>query len=166
MVEPRAIPIGGFVAGAGPSLLSVYGLGSCVALVLFDPEAEVGGLAHILLPGPRLVGDDMADLPAKYADEAVTVLSKAVASQGGRSKRLVAGVVGGARIFSSESALDGGVGARNIQGALEALSLEKIPVRWQEVGGESGRTVRFELPSGKLLVRTLREEWREIPPLR
>lgn len=165
MPEPEVVPIGGFAAASGERAFAIYGLGSCIALILHDPEAKVGGLAHVLLPGPRLPGDDRVDLPAKYADEAVDVLRQGALSLGAHPRRLVAGLVGGARIFASESALDGGVGARNIQGSLEALFRSSIPLRWQEVGGDLGRTIRFELPAGKLWVRSLREGWREIAPI-
>ena len=41
------------VATADEVLVTV-GLGSCVAIMLYDPEAKVGGLAHILLPSKAL----------------------------------------------------------------------------------------------------------------
>ena len=37
------------VATADEVLVTV-GLGSCVAIMLYDPDARIGGLAHILLP--------------------------------------------------------------------------------------------------------------------
>lgn len=165
MVEPEAVVIGTCAAGAGERAFAVHGLGSCVALVLFDPGAGAGGLAHALLPGPRPSGDLRTDLPAKYADEAVAALRAALREAGGDPRRSVAGVVGGARLFASESALESGVGARNAQGALAALAQAGLPVRWLEVGGTAGRTVRFDLPSGRLQVRTLREAWRDVAPL-
>jgi chemotaxis receptor (MCP) glutamine deamidase CheD len=33
-----------------PAILKAYGLGSCVAVALYDPEARIGGLGHLLLP--------------------------------------------------------------------------------------------------------------------
>lgn len=163
MVEPEAVVIGTCAAGAGERAYSVHGLGSCVALVLFDPAAGAGGLAHVLLPGPRPPADPRLDLPAKYADEAVHALAEALRAAGGDLRRAVAGVVGGARLFASEAALETGVGARNAQGAQDALAAAGITLRWLEVGGTAGRTVRFDLPSGRLQVRTLREAWREVP---
>ena len=37
------------VAGTGETLITV-GLGSCVAIVLYDAVARIGGMAHVLLP--------------------------------------------------------------------------------------------------------------------
>ena len=39
------------VGGAGDVLMTV-GLGSCVAIVLYDRGRAVGGMAHVLLPSP------------------------------------------------------------------------------------------------------------------
>ena len=40
--------------GCREDVLLTVGLGSCVAIMLYDPTAKVGGLAHILLPSPAL----------------------------------------------------------------------------------------------------------------
>ncbi len=160
---PEAVGIGEFQAGGGARDFIVYGLGSCVAVVLHDASAGVGGLAHVLLPGPRPPSDRREGLPAKYADEACTSLAKALVALGADRRRLKAGLVGGARLFASETPLEEGVGARNVQGALCVLDRLGIPIRWQETGGEAGRTVRFGLPGGALAVRTLREGWRDVP---
>ena len=37
-------------AVAADGVIATIGLGSCVAIALYDPTARVGGLAHILLP--------------------------------------------------------------------------------------------------------------------
>jgi len=164
MAEPVAVAIGACAAGSGDRHFIVYGLGSCVALVLFDPRSGAGGLAHVLLPGPRPAADGLRDLPAKYADEALVVLAEGLEAAGGDRRRACAGLVGGARLFASESPLETGVGARNIQGALTALQRAGVPIRWRDSGGGCGRTLRFELPAGRLHVRTLGGGWRELEP--
>lgn len=165
MAEAEAVAIGAYAAGAGERSFVVYGLGSCVAVVLFDPRGCAGGLAHVLLPGPRPAADALRDLPAKYADEAVAVLMTALEAAGGDPRRACAGVVGGARLFASESPLESGVGGRNTAGALASLERAKVPVRWLDTGGGSGRTLRFDLPQGRLHVRTLGAGWRELDPV-
>ena len=30
--------------------ISIYGLGSCIALILYDKKSQVSGMSHILLP--------------------------------------------------------------------------------------------------------------------
>ncbi len=159
--ERKAIGIGELAVLSGPGELVIYGLGSCVAVVLFDPPTGLGGMAHVLLPGPRPRSDSRAGLPAKYADEACSALCRMVEAKSGAKRRLRAGIVGGARLFSSETPLEPGVGARNIEGAAGALQRCGAELRWSETGGLTGRSVLFKLPEGRLLVRTLGEGWRE-----
>ncbi|HEV7662997.1 MAG TPA: hypothetical protein VGQ62_05635, partial [Chloroflexota bacterium] len=44
-------------------VLVAYGLGSCIALCLWDAEARVAGMAHVVLPG----GDEDGDPNARFA---------------------------------------------------------------------------------------------------
>ena len=53
-----------FAAVVADDMLVTVGLGSCVAILLYDAEARVGGMAHILLPSPALSRTD--GNPAKF----------------------------------------------------------------------------------------------------
>ena len=55
--------------GVAEDVLVTVGLGSCVAIVLYDAEARVGGLAHVLLPSPALARED--GNPARFPQSAV-----------------------------------------------------------------------------------------------
>jgi len=46
-----AVPMGEAAAGGPGDVLAIYGLGSCVALAVWDPETRRGVLCHIVLPG-------------------------------------------------------------------------------------------------------------------
>ncbi len=163
MDEQRTtVAIGEFAISGGPGALAIYGLGSCVALAFYDPAARIGAMAHVLLPGPRPPSDARTDLPAKYADEACHALSLALEAKGCVKRRWRAGIIGGARLFTSEAPLESGVGARNIEGAVKAIEKTGLSLTWSETGGGAGRSVLFELPEGRLLVRTLSEGWREV----
>ena len=48
------IGAGSHRVGKGDETFSVIGLGSCVAIVLYDKASRIGGLAHVLLPDPSL----------------------------------------------------------------------------------------------------------------
>ena len=52
---PDLIKVGmaDYKVGAAPSTLISYGLGSCIGLSLYDPQAKVGGLLHYMLPGQQ-----------------------------------------------------------------------------------------------------------------
>jgi len=155
----------GVVKEAGT--LTIYGLGSCVGLILFDEKSRTAGMAHILLPGPRLPQDFTNELPAKYGNEALKALLKMVCKETSKDMLfLKAGIVGGATIFSGaeESAI--AIGKRNVEEMEKQLIEMKIRIAWKETGGKAGRSVSFSLPYCELRVRTLKEGWKIVPQLK
>lgn len=149
-----------------PEVLKVFGLGSCVALSLYDPKKKVGGLAHILLPGPapkkgkKISGDRPS---GKYADRAVAELVRALKERGGDPGRMVAKMAGGATMFSpleekrGEIQAKSAVGERNVAAVKKQLKKLKIPIAGEDVGGGSGRTITFETLTGRFLVKSSRD---------
>lgn len=157
----KSIYIGQMGLSGGECDLAVHGLGSCVALLLFDPKVGVGGLAHVLLPGGNPSADTSTDLPAKYSASALESLRSGLFAVGARPSSLRAALVGGARMFESEAETEGGVGTRNVESSKALLAKHAIPLVAQATGGNQGRTVVFELPSCRLRIRTLRDGWTE-----
>lgn len=138
------------VASDGEVLVTL-GLGSCVAIMLHDPVARVGGLAHVLLPESR--NAEPPENPAKFASTAVPHLIDQMARAGADPDRLRARLVGGASMFGvllSQDRLHTGV--RNLNAARAALEAVGIPVDGEEVGREHGRSVYFYPSSGRVRV--------------
>ena len=48
------VNVADLAVAASESVLLTIGLGSCVAIALYDPATRIGGLAHILLPNESL----------------------------------------------------------------------------------------------------------------
>ena len=141
------------VGGAEDTLVTL-GLGSCVAILLHDAEARVGGLAHILLPEPALSRDQ--GNASKFATTAVPALVEEMARMGARPGRLKARLVGGAAMFQGlmvPGSLN--MGARNVIAAREALQRAGIPLVAEAVGGDYGRSVRFHVGAGKATVSSV-----------
>jgi chemotaxis protein CheD len=141
------------VGSAGDHLIAV-GLGSCIAVILHDADAGVGGMAHILLPEATSSSD--SSNPYKYAASAIPNLIRSI-QEGGRSARgLEARLVGGASMFTALMARAViSMGERNLRASRDALRLAGIPVRGEDVGGEYGRTVRFDVESGIVTVSSV-----------
>jgi chemotaxis protein CheD len=140
--------------GGAPDVLVTLGLGSCVAILLHDAQAKVGGLAHVLLPEPAL-SRDRAN-PSKFASTAVPVLVEEMAERGARARRLQARLVGGAAMFQAlmvPGSLN--MGARNVIAAREALRAAGIPVLGEEVGADYGRSVRFHVQDGRAVISSV-----------
>jgi chemotaxis protein CheD len=141
------------VAAAGELLITV-GLGSCVAIVLYDAVARVGGMAHVLLPSPALSRDD--GNPAKFPQTAVPRLLELMSQCGAFPRRLTGRLAGGASMFASLAA-PGTIqmGDRNVVASRQALNQAGIPLTGEAVGGDYGRTVRLTVADGRLEVSSV-----------
>ena len=152
------IPVGlGEVAAAGPGSecgeLVAHGLGSCVAVCLFDPLNRVAGLAHVVLPG-----SDPFDRPnARFAGTALPALLEALVAVGGSNelRRYKARLAGGANVLTGASSLPR-IGALNLVAVRAALASADICVVAEDVGGGRGRTVWFDpRDGGRIRVRSI-----------
>ncbi|MGH7508693.1 MAG: chemotaxis protein CheD [Gemmatimonadales bacterium] len=139
--------------GADDTLVTV-GLGSCVAILLYDAEARVGGLAHVLLPSPAL--SRRGGNPAKFPQSAVPRLVELMVAEGAQVERITARLAGGASMFSA-LAPPGTVqmGERNLVAARQVLSTNGVPLVGEAVGGDYGRTVRLRVSDGRVEVITV-----------
>ena len=122
-------------------------LGSCVAVCIWHPKAEVGGINHYLLP---LWNGEGLPTP-KYGNIAIARLIEKVRGIAGEGE-LIAKVFGGASMWArTEGAL--AVGERNVELALNILAEEKIKIVSQDVWGEMGRKIIFDTRTGSVLLR-------------
>ncbi len=155
MTEHR-VKIAEWSVAAAPALLVTIGLGSCVAIVLHDAKARVGGLAHILLPAPD--GPRAAEHPGRYPGVAVPRMLDEMRQQGATGA-ITARLVGGASLFGSLLNAPGvsGIGLRNVEAARATLAEHRVRVSGELVGGVAGRSVYFDVGTGRLDVRSLRE---------
>lgn len=140
-----------------PEVLKAYGLGSCVAVALYDPETRIGGLGHMLLPKCPEKGPLGAE--SKYVDAGIILIVDALVCAGANQQGLVARVAGGANMFeTSYQTLINSIGARNAKSARETLASLGIPILGEEVGGNRGRSVEFDLATGNMMVYCARND--------
>ncbi len=153
MTAPRIfVGISAIEVAKAPTTLTALALGSCVAVILYDREAKVGGLAHVLLPSTN-VGRPRVDAPGRFAPTAVALLNERVLAMGAVSRRLTARLVGGASMFASlQPAGTIQMGERNVHAAREVLHRQGIQLVGEAVGGDFGRSVDFDLDTGRVIV--------------
>ena len=148
------------VSSSPDAILACIGLGSCIALFVYDRVARVGGLVHIVLPkhdGGH--GDNLA----KYADTAVPMLIEAVVKKGAIRNRLIIKLVGGSQMTAAAGLSDTfKIGARNLAEVIAALEREQMRPVAADTGGNMGRTVRMYLDTGKIIVKTVTGVAREL----
>jgi chemotaxis protein CheD len=139
--------------GTAGDVLVTYGLGSCVAIILYDPAKKIGGMAHIMLPSRSLARRD--DVPGKTPQSAIPALLEQLTAMGANPRRISGRLVGGASLFAALSP-PGSIqmGERNVVASREILNQQGIPLVGELVGGETGRSVWFHLENGVVFVRS------------
>ena len=140
--------------GSNQDVLVTIGLGSCVAVLLHDPVAKVGGMAHVLLPSPALGRKD--DSPAKFPQTAVPRLLELMGARGANTRRVTARLAGGASMFAGLAA-PGTIqmGERNTVACRQVLMHHGVPITGQATGGDYGRTVKLWVADGRVEVSSV-----------
>lgn len=140
---------GEYALGNTPSRVISTILGSCVSVCLWDSEARLGGMNHILLPSDA--GGGLGALG--YGASDMERLMNALLKRGADRRRLVAKAFGGAAVVSGLS----DIGARNAAFARDFLRAEGIPCVAESLGGTRARQVRFWPYSGRVQHRFVGE---------
>jgi chemotaxis protein CheD len=153
-LEQVPVRIGEVRAAGGSSVLFTIGLGSCVAVALFDAGANIGGLAHAMLPRPE--NGHRTASRGRFATTAIPELVDLMLVEGAALERIRARLVGGASMFRDVLEGEGlRLGRRNVEAAREALESAGIGVDGEEVFGTYGRSVFLRTTDGKLLVTSV-----------
>ena len=154
------VKVADLAVSKGDDVIATIGLGSCVAIMLYDRAAKIGGLAHILLPSEGLSRD--RSNVAKFPASAVPVMVAEMKRLGSKGP-LTAKIVGGASMFAALLPSGGiNMGERNIEATRSVLERNALPIVGEDVGGEYRRSVYFDLATGKVLVKSLKAGNREL----
>ena len=160
-LESVPVGLGECRTAAKTGQMSVRGLGSCVAIVLHDPERRIGGIAHVVLPSHTLARDQ--SMPAKFADTAVPHLLQELRDRGAREDAVVVRLIGGASMFAPlNPASTVHMGTRNVAACRQAVATAGLRVVGEDVGGEAGRSVLFDVEDGTVTVRSLGQDVRHV----
>jgi chemotaxis protein CheD len=75
---------------------------------------------------------------------------------GAKKERLVSKIAGGAQMFSFSSQNDMmKIGERNAQSVKEQLKKHNIPLKFEDTGGNYGRSIEFVPDDGSLIIKTI-----------
>jgi len=150
--ESIVVKMARYSIGKNGHPLSTWALGSCLAIILFDPSRKIVALAHAMLPDPIAKVDN----PAKYVSTAIYTMMHDLVKLGVKKDKLRAGLVGGAKILKfrwSHSSLPlTQIGTRNIQRARRILMDLGIPIRVEDIGGTRSRNLVFFPLTGVVMV--------------
>ena len=151
MIDAVTLRIGEYYASNESEVIHTV-LGSCVAVCLFDPYSQTGGMNHILLPGKA----DMRvfDNSARYGINAMELLINNLMELGAKRIRLKAKVFGGAHVISTISEKNG-MGPKNVEFVEEFLKCESIEILASDVGGVESRKIFFFTDTGEVLLKRI-----------
>ncbi len=136
------------------TVFSVKNIGTSIAVVIYDVQNKIGGIAHIILPESTLTNTYAEQIPGKYADTAIPQLLADFTTAGGQKRTSVIRLIGGAQLFN----FGGGgsnilnIGARNVNAIQAALSKQGMAIEKSDVGGNKGRSLRFVLTTGQVMI--------------
>jgi chemotaxis protein CheD len=141
-------------------VLVAYGLGSCVGIGMYDPVAGVAGLLHAVLP--ERPADAEANSP-KYVDSGVAHLLALMERAGAKRGSLQVRVAGGANMLTAPGFKQVfNIGDRNVASTRTTLAANALRIRAEDVGGHTGRTVRLYPGDGRMTIRVLGNQERDI----
>ncbi len=154
--EPRIhVKIGEIKVARECGQLYTIGLGSCIAVALYDPKARIAGLAHVMLPQPT----SRVQTPGRAAPTAIPELLRIMEAAGARRRGMYARIAGGAAMFGSVLPAEGlRLGERNIEAVRAALRAAALPLRAEDVGGTFGRSLYFQAADGRIMVRAVKRD--------
>ncbi|MCI0776650.1 MAG: chemotaxis protein CheD [Chloroflexi bacterium] len=137
------------VTNEADAVLVCLGLGSCVAVCAYDPIAKIAGMAHIVLP----VTTNGATPHPKFADAAIPMIIQQMQELGALKIRMVVKIVGGAQMVGANGTIGVmNIGVRNVEVVRDTLTQQGLDIRAADTGGHHGRTARFFVDSGTVLV--------------
>ncbi len=136
--------------------LITYSLGSCIGLVIYDPAAGVGGMLHYMLPESSIDIQKAFAKPFMFADTGIPRLFKSAYKLGAAKPRINVYVAGGAETMDQTGFFN--IGKRNYRALRQIFSRNRVVITKQDVGGNINRTVRIDIATGQIFVKSSGEK--------
>ena len=132
--------------------IMTYSLGSCIGLVVYDTYAKVGGILHYMLPESNIDKSKAQKNPYMFADTGIPRLFKGAYKFDAKKNRMKICVFGGAQILDQKGFFN--IGKRNYMALKKMFFKNKVIIDTEQVGGEVNRTIRLEIKTGDIFVKT------------
>ena len=128
-----------------------YSLGSCIAVIIHDAKAGVGGLLHLMLPTSTLNPQRAASQPAVFADTGLPKLFRGAYELGAVKGRMKVVLVGGSQVLDEGGHFN--IGKRNYAAVRKILYRNNVLVDREDVGGNVNRTVGLRVATGEIWMK-------------
>ncbi|MCK4751914.1 MAG: chemotaxis protein CheD [Planctomycetes bacterium] len=134
-------------------VLVTYSLGSCVAVCMYEPAAQIGGLFHYQLPDSKLNPEKAERNPFMFADTGLKIMIDEMISMGAQKGLIHTKIVGGATIRTAPSSCD--IGKRNYLAIRKLLWRHGMFIDIEDIGGNSPRSLYMNMESGTITIRSV-----------
>jgi chemotaxis protein CheD len=156
-VRRVVVDIAEFVVSNEPDVvLATYALGSCIAVMLYDPHIKAAGMIHYMLPLSSTNPEKAKNRPAMFADTGVPLLFHSMYGLGCKKENLVVKVAGGGQLYDDQGLFE--IGKRNWTVLRRMLWKTNVLVTADDVGGAKSRTVSLEVTTGRCVIRSSGKE--------
>lgn len=132
-------------------MIITYALGSCIAVVVYDPRAKVGGMLHFMLAESSIDKKKAMDNPAMFADTGIPLLFKSCYQLGAEKKRMIVKIAGGASILDDSNFFR--IGQKNITAVRKIFWKNNVLITAEDTGKNFNRTVELHMADGRVIVR-------------
>ncbi|GEA11944.1 chemoreceptor glutamine deamidase CheD [Alteromonas sp. KUL49] len=145
---------GQYVATSSNKVLVTI-LGSCVSACIYDPETNIGGMNHFMLPDLNLASSLDNCLASKYGVHAMSMLIEQLVKLGANRGRLVAKAFGGGKVLPGFVQQD--IGKINAEFVVAYLKQESIPLISSDLMSNYARKIYFFPEEGNVFMKRIKE---------
>jgi chemotaxis protein CheD len=134
------------------AVLTIFSLGSCLGVAIYDPVVRAGGLLHAMLPDSSINPARAGERPAMFVDTGLAALFRAAYQLGAEKHRLRICVAGASHFMDDSGFFN--IGQRNFQQFTDILRHHGLAIAAQEVGGFVSRTMQLRIGAGAVCLKT------------
>lgn len=132
--------------------IMAYSLGSCIGLAAYDPYIRAGGVLHFMLPESSLDKSKAKNQPLIFADTGIPLLFEQIYALGADKSKLNIYIAGGGEILNQSGFFN--IGRQNYNSVKKILIEENMMITDQIVGGNINRSLRLEISTGNVYIKT------------
>ncbi len=139
------------------AVIKTYGLGSCVAIVLYDQVQKIAGMLHVAYPDSSANSRRAEGRPGYFVDTGVPLFIEEMKKLNVRRRSTWVKLVGGASIMDENERFN--IGKRNVLAVRKAMWKAGLGVLKEDTGGIISRTVSITVGTGSIAVSNGGDRW-------
>ena len=147
------VSIGGLeVTADRESALITHGLGSCIAVLTYDPVVKVAGMLHFQLPTSTLSPERAKESPGTFADTGIPLLFEKMYALGAKKGNIQVKAAGGGNFHGDSGTFD--IGKRNYTMMRKIFWKAQVLISAEDCGGNRSRTARLFVDTGQITIQS------------